>query len=129
AETTPLMTRVTTLEADAFTNTKMTNTPWINLTLQNGWVTANGYRSVCRKINGMVYIDIHITSGTFTNWTTVTTLPAGYRPLTTMVLSSLATFSLPNLPKIYIQPTGEVQLLDVAGSSNILHLTYIITLQ
>ncbi|EKN3982772.1 hypothetical protein NUF81_004605 [Yersinia enterocolitica] len=117
------------LNTDAFTASQVVNTPWTNLTLQNGWVTATGYRSVCRKINGMVYIDIHIINGTFTNWTTVTTLPAGHRPLTTMVLSSLATFSLPNLPKIYIQPTGEVQLLDVTGSSNILHLTYIITLQ
>ncbi|WP_181255527.1 prophage tail fiber N-terminal domain-containing protein, partial [Yersinia pseudotuberculosis] len=42
---TQLASRTTTLEADAFTASRIANTPWIPLTLLNGWLPLQGYHN------------------------------------------------------------------------------------
>ncbi|MFQ6249655.1 prophage tail fiber N-terminal domain-containing protein [Yersinia enterocolitica] len=84
-QVTLLTTRVTTLESDVFTASQVANTPWVNLTLQNGWTATNG-RAAYRKVNGMLQIDIiNINGGTTSGAVTVFTLPTGYRPVTNRI--------------------------------------------
>ncbi|MFA9209854.1 MAG: hypothetical protein ACEQSN_17090 [Yersinia sp. (in: enterobacteria)] len=68
--------------ADAFGDSQVANTPWIALTLQNGWTTTPPIgRAVYRKVNGMLQIDIINASGGATaGMVTMFALPAGYRP-------------------------------------------------
>nr|WP_265343134.1 phage tail protein [Yersinia enterocolitica] len=88
-----LTTRITTLESDAFTNTKMTNTPWINLTLGGGW-SGSVYRY--RKVLGMAQLQVSIVKQSVVNGEVVATLPSGYRPTAIVQAVVFATFSTPS---------------------------------
>ncbi|MFQ6287552.1 hypothetical protein ACLMPM_25400 [Yersinia enterocolitica] len=88
-----LTTRITTLESDAFTNTKMTNTPWINLTLGGGW-SGSVYRY--RKVLGMAQLQVSIVKQSVVNGEVVATLPSGYRPTAIVQSVVFATFSTPS---------------------------------
>ncbi|HEN3642406.1 TPA: hypothetical protein U5E29_002675, partial [Yersinia enterocolitica] len=81
------------LEADAFTNAKMVNTPWINLTLGGGW-SGSVYRY--RKVLGMAQLQVSIVKQSVVNGEVVATLPSGYRPTAIVQAVVFATFSTPS---------------------------------
>ncbi|MGE4707286.1 prophage tail fiber N-terminal domain-containing protein [Yersinia enterocolitica] len=90
---TALSSRLGILEADAFTNTKMVNTPWINLTLGGGW-SGSVYRY--RKVLGMAQLQVSIVKQSVVNGEVVATLPSGYRPTDIVQAVVFATFSTPS---------------------------------
>jgi hypothetical protein len=59
------------------------DTGWISLTLQNSWVAFGVQYGTphYRRLNGVVYVQAAIKSGTTTGGTVVFTLPALFRPL------------------------------------------------
>ena len=73
-------------EVDSLTTWKASypDAAWAEMTLQNSWVkqdsdTTYGAARYMRR-NGIVYINIFITSGTVANGTVVGSVPAGFRP-------------------------------------------------
>ncbi|HGT2342747.1 TPA: prophage tail fiber N-terminal domain-containing protein [Yersinia enterocolitica] len=90
---TALSSRLGILEADAFTNAKMVNTPWINLTLGGGW-SGSVYRY--RKVLGMAQLQVSIVKQSVVNGEVVATLPSGYRPTAIVQSVVFATFSTPS---------------------------------
>ncbi|HFY0606626.1 TPA: phage tail protein [Yersinia enterocolitica] len=90
---TALSSRLGILEADAFTNAKMVNTPWINLTLGGGW-SGSVYRY--RKVLGMAQLQVSIVKQSVVNGEVVATLPSGYRPTAIVQAVVFATFSTPS---------------------------------
>lgn len=75
---TQLASRTTSLESDAFTASKVVNTPWTNLTLLNGWRQFNGEMCAVRRVNGVAQLSI--TAGGGANGVLLASLPVGYRP-------------------------------------------------
>ncbi|CNL75749.1 prophage tail fiber N-terminal domain-containing protein [Yersinia aleksiciae] len=111
-----LTTRITTLEADAFTSTKIDNTPWINMTLGSGWT---GSVARYRKVLGMVQAVVSLSNTTITNGTTIATLPVGYRPTSIVQIVPFATFPAgtgPTYPaRVVFSTDGSIQLHQTAG--------------
>jgi len=60
---------------------KIADSGWINLTLVNSWVVSLAETPQYRKLNGVVYLRGLITGGSAA---TVATLPAGYRPVSSI---------------------------------------------
>ncbi|MCB5300613.1 phage tail protein, partial [Yersinia intermedia] len=124
-----LTTRVTTLEADAFTASRISNAPWINLTLTNGWSINSSYRGVYRKVLGMVFVEATLVAGTVSDGTIITTFPAGYRPLTALICPAVGPISTAGnvLPRVAITPNGECKIYGIyssAGSTTTLLLSF-----
>ncbi|HEN3579541.1 TPA: prophage tail fiber N-terminal domain-containing protein [Yersinia enterocolitica] len=126
-----LTTRITTLESDAFTNTKMTNTPWINLTLGGGW-SGSVYRY--RKVLGMVQLQVSIAKTGVTSGEVVTTLPVGYRPTAITQTVVFAAFTSPTgggatYPARIIFNTDGTMALHQSGSTTELNFVFMYPLQ
>lgn len=84
--------------------------PWINLTLQNGWVTsgaANAYRAAFRKFWGLVFVEVSITGGTIGNGIVLFTLPAGYRPAYSTTVPVVCVSGTEYSGLVTIRPSGE----------------------
>ncbi|MGT3279322.1 prophage tail fiber N-terminal domain-containing protein [Yersinia enterocolitica] len=111
-----LTTRITTLEADAFTSTKIDNTPWINMTLGSGWT---GSVARYRKVLGMVQVVVSLSNTAITNGATIATLPVGYRPTSIVQIVPFATFPAgtgPTYPaRVVFSTEGSIQLHQTAG--------------
>lgn len=58
------------------------DTGWISASLQNGWVNFGGAYSIAeyRRLNGIVYVQGLIKSGTINPGTVLFNLPVGFRP-------------------------------------------------
>ncbi|WP_145586676.1 hypothetical protein [Yersinia kristensenii] len=110
-----------TLSNDAFTASKIVATPWINLTLQNGWkVTGGGYRAVYRKVLGLVFVEATMDSGSLGSGNLVIfTLPAGYRPTNTMVVPSAAAGVSTFPANVIVRTNGEVQITGVTSNQSL----------
>ncbi|WP_145531902.1 hypothetical protein [Yersinia kristensenii] len=83
-------------------------TPWINLTLQNGWVVNTGSRAVFRKVLGLVFVEASITGGTTTNQTIIFTLPPGYRPPNVLSVPNVAVGATGFTTTVSVRVNGEV---------------------
>lgn len=116
SQITLLTTRIETLEATAFTSTKIDNTPWINMTLGSGWT---GSVARYRKVLGMVQAVVSLSNTAITNGTTIATLPVGYRPTSIVQIVPFATFSAgtgPTYPaRVVFSTDGSIQLHQTAG--------------
>ncbi|HDY4928279.1 TPA: hypothetical protein RPG34_000015 [Yersinia enterocolitica] len=111
---------ITALESDAFTATKIENTPWINLTLQNGWISYPEYRYAYRKVLGMIFIEATIRDGTSADGTIIATLPLGYRPLKNMVMPATGAHASPNItPRVVVAPSGAITTAGFAANNTI----------
>lgn len=92
---------------------------WLSLVplLVNGWVSYdNNYGPPrYRKLNGVVYIQGLIRSGTLGN--TVATMPVGFRPsgLWVTLFSTLGDNNVPNRYDLY----GDGRLINAGGASNV----------
>ncbi len=121
---TQLASRTTTLEADAFTANKIANTPWIPLTLQNGWLPLQGYHNaIYRKINGVVYVEGVITAGAWGDTSVIANLPAGYRPSEDQVsvapISGSTLGGITAQSRIALWPDGALRIYGITGNGDI----------
>ena len=93
-------------------NRSLRNKPLIGLTMQNGWTNGSDQPRVV-LVDGILHFTGLPSGGTTTIFTTLTTLPVGYRPTSTRYL----TMFLDNTPTAWvlvpmrILTTGEVQPL------------------
>jgi hypothetical protein len=64
----------------------LVDTGWVAMSLSNGWVTFGGAFQTprYRRLNGVVYVQGFIKSGTTADNTLIYTLPAGFRPAATV---------------------------------------------
>lgn len=83
-----------------------TVTAWTNLTLLNSWATSGGaFNLAYRKIGDIVYTRGNV--GTGAVGSIIATLPAGFRPLTSLYLaSSIFVGSTWVVACVWIQPDG-----------------------
>ncbi|WP_016587178.1 hypothetical protein, partial [Yersinia pestis] len=121
---TQLASRTTTLEADAFTASRIANTPWIPLTLQNGWLPLQGYHNaIYRKINGVVYMEGVITGGTHADGTVIAILPDGYRPALDQVsvqpISGSTLGGITAQSRIALWTDGALRIYGITGNGDI----------
>ncbi|HEN3601663.1 TPA: prophage tail fiber N-terminal domain-containing protein [Yersinia enterocolitica] len=128
---TALSSRLGILEADAFTNAKMVNTPWINLTLGGGW-SGSVYRY--RKVLGMVQLQVSIAKTGVTSGEVVTTLPVGYRPTAITQTVVFAAFTSPTgggatYPARIIFNTDGTMALHQSGSTTELNFVFMFPIQ
>lgn len=63
---------------NAFNESEVKNTPWLNLTIGSGWTGTVIYR----KVLGMLQIRFALSAAGAASGSTVATLPVGYRPAT-----------------------------------------------
>lgn len=62
-----------------YINSKIYDSGWIEVSLENGWENISGRTLKYRKIGSTVYIEGTITSGTYSRGTKIFTLPEGFR--------------------------------------------------
>lgn len=106
--------------------TSWATTRWVNLTLQNSWVTQGaGYPTpgVLREPHGRIGLRGNIKSGTATAGTILTTLPAGYRPANnrTYAVDSIDNTGAIVAARILVNSSGEV-ILQKGGNNFALSL-------
>lgn len=104
---------------DAFGAGQVSGTPWVNMTLINGW-TVLGANNRCRyrKVLGMVFMEFAAAGGTVS---TITTLPVGYRPLVSVIAPAVgAPASISSIsPRLTIDAAGGVTADGYAAGSPI----------
>ncbi|MGE4773615.1 pyocin knob domain-containing protein [Yersinia enterocolitica] len=104
---------------DAFGAGQVSGTPWVNMTLYNGW-TVLGANNRCRyrKVLGMVFMEFAAAGGTVS---TITTLPVGYRPLVSVIAPAVGTpASISSIsPRLTIDAAGGVTADGYAAGSPI----------
>lgn len=94
------------------------NTPWISPTLLNGWSVTNGLRAVYRKVAGMVYLSIGITSTTNQNGTVMFQLPAGFRPSSNIAVPCYGVGNGgSSIAVVAIDTTGDVKPFNLAANT------------
>lgn len=101
--------------------------PWASITPTNGWTNASGEPPLSYYYDdaGLVYLRGSLAPGTKTDATSIGTLPSGVRPATDTTLS-LPTDQGSSHGQITIKTNGEIQLFDVAGSVNFIHVNSIV---
>lgn len=101
----------------------LTATPWINLTLQANWVVNTNSRAVYRKVLGIVFLDIHINGGNYTDNTVIAGLPSAFCPPNSVLFVPFAVASSNQIPpRLVIDPNGQIKCLNVGGNGD-MHLT------
>lgn len=105
------------LNNDAFTASQVANTPWVNMTLINGW-TVLGENNKCRyrKVLGMVFMEFAASGGAAS---LITSLPVGYRPLVSVIAPAVGTLaSISNIsPRLTIDAGGGLYADGYAAGS------------
>lgn len=99
-------------------------TPWIPMTLQNGWSTVSPFRCVYRKVLGFLFIEAVATGGAVEG-AIFATLPVGYRVASPVIVpcagptQTITTSST----RAIIYSDGNITLFGVSGvgTSAILH--------
>lgn len=86
-----------------FTSNKIADSGWINLPLVNSWTSSLSETPQYRKLNGAVYFRGVATGGSNA---TLATLPAGYRPLSTIRMLVRAATSTTTTTWLQIDPSG-----------------------
>ncbi|EKN5920714.1 TPA: prophage tail fiber N-terminal domain-containing protein [Yersinia enterocolitica] len=120
-EITLLTSRMTTLESDAFTASQVANTPWIPLTLMNGWMHGGDGGGKYRRVMGHVEVSLIIISGISVDATVVANLPVGYRPPHSIytAMGFASAWDRRN-PLVVIRPNGDISVEYVHNSTTIL---------
>lgn len=100
-------------------NSQWAGTPWVTLSLQNGWSVGFGdglrYR---RSADGSVDIEGYIEAGTYGAAVNVDALPVGYRPGRILrFANATGDASTPGLARTYVSPDGLIYCTAVSGSS------------
>lgn len=110
--------------ADAFGAAQVASTPWNTFTLQNGWVVlaAANYRTVYRKVLGMVQIVIAAQNGTIADGTTFSTLPTSFRPTVhdVQLIPWTPFFVDSNMPRVIIGVDGQIKLYGLTTGNFVL---------
>ncbi|EOD4096072.1 pyocin knob domain-containing protein [Yersinia enterocolitica] len=107
--------------ADAFGAAQVANTPWIPLTLMNGWKAGGGGGGKFRKVLGRVEIMLILEGGSTTGKVVVANLPSGYRPANVIyhALGFADAWGGRN-PLVGIDLNGDITVEFVAGATFIL---------
>ncbi len=104
---------------DAFGAGQVSGTPWVNMTLINGW-TVLGASNRCRyrKVLGLIFIEFAAAAGTDT---AITTLPTGFRPAVNVIAPAVGTPQSTTgiSPRMTILPAGGVYADGYAAGSPI----------
>ncbi|HHZ4751494.1 TPA: phage tail protein [Yersinia enterocolitica] len=115
-----LSSRMTTVESDAFTASKVANTPWTNLTLLNGWTVYPTTRGVYRKVLGHVYIEATLQNGAYIDGSVITTLPLGYRPSFAVVCVVAGAAGANAIsPRVTVNPDGTIKTAGFISGATI----------
>jgi hypothetical protein len=92
---------------------------WTDLTLQNDWDAAGSYARVFKDPFGIVYLEIYASGGVSAAGTTVTNLPAEFRPDTTKILEI-------NSGLMSVEPDGRVRFAGNHSGLSILVLNAVL---
>lgn len=115
-----LSSRMTTVESDAFTASKVANTPWTNLTLLSGWTVYPTTRGVYRKVLGHVYIEATLQNGAYIDGSVITTLPLGYRPSFAVVCVVAGAAGANAIsPRVTVNPDGTIKTAGFISGATI----------
>ncbi|HHX0690684.1 TPA: phage tail protein [Yersinia enterocolitica] len=115
-----LSSRMTTVESDAFTASKVANTPWTNLTLLSGWTVYPTTRGVYRKVLGHVYIEATLQNGAYIDGSVITTLPLGYRPSFAVVCVVAGAAGANAIsPMVTVNPDGTIKTAGFISGATI----------
>ncbi|CNG49604.1 putative phage tail protein [Yersinia enterocolitica] len=115
-----LSSRMTTVESDAFTASKVANTPWTNLTLLSGWTVYPTTRGVYRKVLGHVYIETTLQNGAYIDGSVITTLPLGYRPSFAVVCVVAGAAGANAIsPRVTVNPDGTIKTAGFISGATI----------
>lgn len=104
---------------DAFGAGQVSGTPWVNMTLINGWtVLSASNRCRYRKVLGLIFIEFAAAAGTDT---AITTLPTGFRPAVNIIAPAVGTPQSTTgiSPRMTILPAGGVYADGYAAGSPI----------
>jgi hypothetical protein len=90
---------------------------WVPLTLAAGWSEGRSTRtaSVAIDASGIVHLKGAVTCANPCSSSTFTTLPELFRPETAVDIPIYT--STENIGEVYIQPSGDVTVYDLAGST------------
>lgn len=115
-------------EVDSFPS--VAATAWSAMTLAGGWTVPTNRRAVYRKVLGLIFLEMNIAPGTLTDGTTVTTLPAGYRPPNAVRLLAYSDTPASNkVPSITIGTDGVVQVWNLGTGATTLQVNNYFSLQ
>lgn len=104
---------------DAFGAGQVSGTPWVNMTLINGWtVLSASNRCRYRKVLGLIFIEFAASAGTDT---AITTLPTGFRPAVNIIAPAVGSPQSTTgiSPRMTILPAGGVYADGYAAGSPI----------
>lgn len=96
--------------------------PWIDFTLQNGWVSFGGIHPPMRYHKddmGYVYIEGAIKDGTYSDGTVLATLPENYRPDYELHIFAEDHNPPSKLFYISINPNGEISIHDASTNVHV----------
>ncbi len=102
--------------ADGFSGANIVPEGWTNLGLSNGWTNfGGGYSDMrcMRSADGFVHLEGTIAPGVTANGTLITTLPVGFRPLTTVRRVPWTNVGKNGCADI--ATNGQVTIFDAAG--------------
>ena len=100
-----------------FNQNDNTNTPWLTMTLQNGWTTTSGSRCVYRKVFGKLQVWFSAQQGSTTGNVLLFTFPVGYRlpfAASNIVASTAATAGVAT--RVVIFADGRLESRNCNGS-------------
>ena len=92
-----------------------TPTPWVTCTLQNSWGHYAGQQPLSyRKVGDIVYMRGCVSGGTIGS--TLTTLPAGFRPPILLAFPLVCTLAAGPGPEINIKPDGTCTISNTTNT-------------
>ncbi|WP_261369267.1 hypothetical protein [Yersinia mollaretii] len=103
---------------DAFTASEIAATPWVNLTLSNGWTTYPDLKCAYRKVLGLVFVEVNARNGTFSDGTILATLPVGYRPAKAVIAPVLGQSLANTVPaRVSVNVDGAIVLIGFSSAA------------
>ncbi len=101
---------------------------WVTISLASSWVAYGGAYVAPRYVKdkqGVVHVNGSAKSGTYADGTTVFTLPAGYRPVSSLVVTVAAPMAGGgvNVPQAVIGSDGTCKVYNLSGAGY-LHLSF-----
>lgn len=104
--------------SDAFTASEIAATPWVNLTLSNGWTTYPDLKCAYRKVLGLVFVEVNARNGTFSDGTILATLPVGYRPAKAVIAPVLGQSLANTVPaRVSVNVDGAIVLVGFSSAA------------
>lgn len=96
----------------------LTQTDWENLTLSTGWASVNGHTPRICKVGQIVFLTGAVLRQAGGSYSSIATIPAGYRPSTTQFIGAGVT-NRGGSYELYTGPDGVLMCAsyESAGSS------------